>query len=263
MTSIIIDHHVHLGKDCNKTGYSLSKEQLISDMDYNCIDKSVVFACPNILPSKENPYRKENELILSAAQKNNRLIPFMFIHPFLDKVEYIQSNQHYFAGFKIYCSAKEMEYQYQDMPNTEIFRYLNGIDKPLIAHIGMHEGERAKNIINTIELYKGPVIITHAARFFDQDLKNISILKNVYLDVSPLNVMLTNKKYLPNISEINSKIADFSEINTLNYLKGLFEERIIWGTDNPWCNFICEDGYSKEVELYRRLNLEQICHNFF
>lgn len=255
----IIDHHVHLGKDYNKTNYSLSADELISQMDSCGVDKSVIFSCPNIKPSSKNPYEKENNFILSKSSV--RLIPFMFIHPYFDDVKYIKSLHKDFLGFKIYCSAKDVAYNYRNIQNTDVFNFVKSTGKPLIAHIGVNEGERAKDLVNAINSYEGEFIVAHAARFFDEDLKEISKIKNVYLDLSPLNIMLSYPRYLPLKTEFSIKLSIFSPENVLKYLYDLFENRLIWGTDSPWCNFIRSNGYAEEVSLYKKLNLETICHN--
>ena len=69
---MIIDHHVHLGRDINRTGYSLSPEDLIKNLDAHGIDSAIVFSCPNILPSSINPYRLENSRILEITEANPR-----------------------------------------------------------------------------------------------------------------------------------------------------------------------------------------------
>jgi predicted TIM-barrel fold metal-dependent hydrolase len=258
---MLIDSHVHLGKDYYKTGYSLSKEELLKKMDKFQIDKSIIFSCPNVFPFDKNPYEKENQFIINSAHTEPRLIPFMFVHPWKDTIEYIHSNQNFFKGFKIACNARNMEYCYDDLFNNPVMNLISSMGKPLIVHIGLKERQRAKNLVQLLKRYKSKVVLAHSARLFSYDLDLISKFPNVYLDLSPLNVLISCNNFLPPASELPRIIKDKKPAEIINYLSSLFEKRLIWGTDTPWCDNLCLEGYEKEVKLYRELNLENSCSN--
>lgn len=128
-----IDHHVHLGTDRNRTGFSQSSKQLISLMNQYCIDRAIVFACPNIGPQDVNPYKLENDMILQASNESSRLIPFMFVHPFRDEMKYLEENEKYFAGFKVHSHAKYMKYTYPEAIQQKQLQFILDSKKSLCS----------------------------------------------------------------------------------------------------------------------------------
>jgi hypothetical protein len=257
---MLIYHHIHLGFD-NKTGYSLGTEGLLKRMDVQGVDKAVVFSCPNVPPLDKNPYERENERVLTESFGEPKLIPFMFVHPYLDTPEYVNATKDHFKGFKIYSSARGIEYSYSKIQNTEVFDVIRSTGKPLLVHTSLREGGRARDLVEVIRRYSGPVILAHLARLSSLDLDLVSGLKNSYLDLAPLNVLLNNPQFLANTSELPEAIRDLSPEKIVNYLKGRFTGRLIWGTDSPWCDHLSPDGYRGEVNLFKRLGLGEVCIN--
>ncbi len=251
---MIVDHHVHLGRD-NKTGYSLNGKALFSKMDKYGIDRSVVFSCPNVVPLDCNPYIDGNSFVLDAASNNSRLIPFMFVHPHKDSLEYLESAASLFEGFKIYSSAEGMAYDYSSLESSEIFDFMSSSRKPLLAHTSLSGEGSAKSLVNLASYYNGPFLVAHAARLNLGDLELLSRHQNVHIDISPFSTMLENPNFLDKSylkEECFSKLDPFAIVG---YLYKLFEGRLIWGTDSPWCDELSEKGYGKEVELFRKLNI--------
>jgi hypothetical protein len=255
---MIIDHHVHLGVDSNKTKYTLSKESLLEKMDIMGVDKSIVFPCPNIPPRDKNPYLPYNQEIKDQTQNQSRLIPFMFVHPYLDDSKYISSMKESFKGFKLYNSAKDMEYEYNNIHNTETIKSISSESKPLIVHTSLFKGGRARDLIPFIQSYSGPVAVAHIARMSHSDLELISKIENVYIDLSPFNTMLKNPHFL-SLNEIHPSIRDLNPIEIIDYLTQMFGNRIVWGTDSPWCDNLNFNGYKEEVDIFKELVLSNIC----
>ncbi len=260
---MIIDHHVHLGFDL-KTGFSLTAKDLLKKMDEYGIDRSIVFACPNLSLRKRNPYLQANAKILKVSKNSSRLIPFMFVHPFLDDVEKIKKLHGPFAGFKIYSSAQGMEYSYGDLTSSEQMKTILKTEKPILFHIGKYAGERPSDLIEIASQTSFPIILAHCGRLFGKDLKEISKLKNVYLDVTPLQTSLEHSFFLKDQKEIPKKIRDMDMEKILIYIEGLFgKERILWGTDTPWCDVLGSKGYGGEVEALKKLQSRGIKNSLF
>ncbi|MEM4605457.1 MAG: amidohydrolase family protein [Candidatus Pacearchaeota archaeon] len=255
----IVDHHVHLGTDL-RTGLSLSLEELLCRMEKYTISRAVVFPMPNVFPSL-NPYKKENLKIYEYSLFDNRIIPFMFVHPFLDNEEYFTSNERFFKGFKLYCSAKDLEYKYNLLRFSSIFNNLLTSSKPKISHIGLDEGERPKDLLDFCSSSNANIIITHCGRFFLDDLKEISVFENVYLDISPFLTMIKNQDFVPKFKKFF--LSKEHPIKITDYFLNLFNERVLFGTDSPWCDLLLEGGFNKEINFYLGNHLYKYFANLF
>ncbi len=184
----MIDHHVHLGID-PKTGFSLDAKTLSNKLDLFGIEKTIIFACPN-QKTQVNPYKSSNEEVLKASYQDCRFIPFMFIHPLLDRLDYLEKNLKNFLGFKIYSEATEMQYSYLSLSDKKTTDLIAESSKPVIFHTGFKEGSRIKDLIWILERKSSPVVFVHSGRLIDEDLKKASQYENVFMDVSPLVTML-------------------------------------------------------------------------
>jgi hypothetical protein len=250
-----IDHHTHIGKDTERWKFEMTVDELRSKLDQFFIDKAVVFACPNLI-RKENPYMKDNEMVLEAAEKDERIIPFMFIHPYLDTLDYIENAHADFKGFKIYCNAHDLGYSYAEIYTEEKIQKVMGYQKPVLFHIAKNEGERAKDLIKIINDYSDtPIILAHCARLFDDDLKALSKYKNVFIDISPLSSLLENRKmflageeYWPKEIDYNAE-KDKMIGQVLDYFKVMYNGRILWGSDAPWCDHMLPEKYAGEIKV--------------
>jgi len=251
---MIIDHHVHLGEDVNKSGFSLSLTELIKKMNAFGIDKSVVFSCPNVVPSKTNPYLTENEKIYAAYQKEpSRIIPFMFVHPILDDLEYIKQNQARFKGFKVYSSAKAMEYSYEILEASKQMAFLASLNKPFLFHTSKADGGRIRNALNFIRSTRAPLAFAHSGRLFHEDLKEASKYPHVFVDIAPLATNLDRLDVFMTSPENRAKELKGDVEEVINYLSSMYGTRIIWGSDTPWCDRILENGYSREIDILTKL----------
>ncbi len=249
--SLIIDHHVHLGTD-NKSGYKLEPKELINLMNQYGINQSIVFSCPFQDFTKENPYHNPNNYILkSAGLSKGRLKPFMFIHPFLDTRKEVETLANTFSGFKLYCQAGE--YDYNKLSSSHIADFVFGQKKPVIIHTGRTDKSRPKSLLDVITSFpKTPFYFAHAGRLFDDDLEQLSSKKNVYVDVSPLATMCSNPKFFAGKEQRKSNIEIDNPESVLRYLYSLFDkDKILWGSDAPWCINLLESGYTKEVEILK------------
>ncbi len=244
-----IDYHVHIGYDEFRTKFNISEEEVISRMEQYGIDKSVIFACPNVYPKKENPYLIENKKIFQISEKHGNLIPFMFVHPHRDNLEMILENELLFKGYKIYCNAAEMDYSYETIHDCEVMKYLSKRDKPFIFHIGKDKGHGVENLSKFVSNTDSPIILAHVGRFKKESLKNAAKFPNTFVDITPLKVLIENPyhvskefKFTEDITENYKIIADF--------LIPLFDKRLLWGTEGPWIDNFIQDGFKGENEVF-------------
>jgi len=251
---MIIDHHVHLGLDTNKSGFSLTAEELMRKMNLYGIDKSIVFACPNITPKDKNPYQEENKKILAASRKYKQLIPFMFVNPFLDTIDYLEKTQVMFSGFKVYATANQMGYSYSKALDKKQMQMLIEIGKPMLFHTGKVEGSRVDDLLCIIKASKGLILLAHSGRLFKQGLERVAKYDHVYIDISPIvtNIEL-EKILLAPPEERDLKLSKINPQKVIDYLERLFNGRVIWGSDTPWCDNLIKEGYKREIEVRKYL----------
>lgn len=60
-----------------------------------------------------------------------------------------------------------------------------------------------------------------------------------------------------------SELKNLNQEKVVEYLHKKFPKRLLWGTDSPWCDNLSKEGYKGEVDLMKRLDLENICVNIF
>jgi len=247
----MIDHHVHLGKD-NRTGFSLDHKTLSKKLDSFNIENAIIFACPN-QKNKVNPYKDSNEEVLRASYQDNRFIPFMLVHPLLDKINYLEKDQGKFLGFKFHPRAIDMEYHYGFISSKRILDLIIESHKPVIFHTGFREGNRIKDLIWILERKKSPVVFVHSGDLIGEDLRIASKYEQVFIDISPLATML-EKNFFVEPKKRDKYMKELSIEKILKYLKNLYgKERVIGGTDTPWCDNLIENGYEKEVDVLRKM----------
>jgi predicted TIM-barrel fold metal-dependent hydrolase len=247
----MIDCHVHIGYD-EKTQFSLNQKDLSKKIDQFELDGAVIFSCPNVKIKNEDPFKDANNLVLEASKKDNRLIPFMFVHPFLDSPLYVQNFQDHFKGFKLYPKTVGMEYSYRPL-RGEIIDLLGETGKPLLFHTDFREGHRILDLIHLIKRISNPCLLAHCGDLINEDLREASELPNVIIDVSPMATMIERGFYI-DTEKRNKKLEILRTDSILDYLFELFgNERIIWGSDSPWCDHLSGRGYESEIEILRKM----------
>ncbi|MBT5023628.1 amidohydrolase family protein [Candidatus Woesearchaeota archaeon] len=258
-----IDHHIHLGKDICRWGFEQTTNQLISYFDKYNIEKGVVFACPN-LPKKNNPYLLDNLMIKCAANNDSRIVPYLFSHPYLDDLEMIQKLDSQFEGYKLYCNAKNLGYSYSDMINQDQIKFIFSRQKPVVCHIAKEKGERPIDLIKLIEQYDStPIVLAHMGRLFHDDLCKLSSYDNVYVDLAPLTTLLLKKElFLAESKYIHSTLGDCNIETVVDYLNVLFKDRLVWGSDAPWCNELSDKRIEGELEVLDLLISKNLNNSF-
>jgi len=251
----MIDHHIHLGKDA-LTGFSLSEEMVTKRLDKFHLGGAVVFSCPNISYTNENPYSKNNKKVYKSSIDEKKFIPFMFVHPLLDRFGYIEREQEKFKGFKFYPRAVSMEYHYKDISNRRIIDLVSESSKPAVFHTGFREGSRIKDLVWMMKRKKSPLVFVHSGDLIERDLKIASKYENVFIDISPLATMIS-KNFFINSNRRHPNLKILTPKNILSHLKNLFGiERIVWGSDSPWCDNLINEGYNEEIKISRVMDKE-------
>ena len=256
----MIDHHVHIGQD-SRTGFTLSIERLQSQMALAGVEKSIVFPCPNVKP-KTNPYQEANLGVVRGTEGDAKLIPFMFVHPFLDEETYIQDFAPEVQGFKLHQRAEGMDYSYTDLMKSPIIPFLLDIGKPLLFHTGYREGARAKTLSTLIQNTSSPIILAHAGDLIDGDLREVAQYNNVFIEVSPMAAML-ELDFFTGAENRAQELEELSATKILKYLEKLFgREKIVWGSDTPWCDNLTPEGYQKEIKIGELMEQKGFCNTY-
>lgn len=257
----MIDHHVHLGYD-EKTHFSLIPEELSKRLDRFGLEGAIIFSCPNVSLKNKNPFEEGNRLVFEASRRDKRLIPFMFIHPILDEFSYIQSSQRSFMGFKLYPKTTGMEYDYRDL-NKDVKGVLDEIRKPLLFHTGSKEGHRIMDLIHFIRDTSNRCILVHCGDLIDEDLRAAAELPNTIIDISPMATMIERGFYTGSKNR-DKKLKILTADYIIDYLIWLFgPERIVWGSDAPWCDYLIKGGYKREVEILRKMERKGLKNSIF
>jgi len=248
----MIDHHVHLGYD-KRTTFSLSQKDLSERLERYKLEGAIVFSCPNVQIKERNPYKEGNTLVLTASKEDKRIIPIMFVHPFLDRINYVEENQNLFRGFKLYPKASGMEYDYRKL-NGITTEFLIHTQKPIIFHINSREGHKISDLAPFIKKKKGGLIVfAHSGDLIEKDLMFASEYPFVFIDISPLATMLHNK-FFAETRRRPKQLKTLSVYSILDYLSEKFgKQKILWGSDAPWCDNLLERGYEAEVTISKKM----------
>lgn len=240
---MLIDHHLHF---TNKSEIS----RLIKKYD---LEKAIVFT-NRVDKNLPNPYKKGNQRVLKFAFRNKRVVPFMYIHPFLDDIDYIKKESKNFFGFKLNCNSKLTGYSYTDLKKSKPFKIILKTKKPIIFHTGYKKGHKITDILPNLDDNKNAIVVfAHAGRFIKKDLEESSKYKNAFIDISPLNVISDNPRFICKRSSMKREILtkDFSKV--IKFLIKYFHGRIVWGSDFPSCEELSKEGYSGELKIFNLL----------
>lgn len=204
---MIIDFHVHLGKD-KFDGGAQTVEELLLSMKNSGVTHSVVF------PLNDDPDKLiEHSLdLLKKSKEHDGLIPFLRLNPLLiNKPDLKQLLDKGFKGIKLHSQAQEF---FPDNPELEWFyKEIQNRKLPILFH-SKESSKYAKPcfILKVAKKFKElPVVIGH---FFGDNLS----LSEEYLSLSNLYCETS-------INSRTLRIKQFVE-------KGF--ERFLLGSDSPF-----------------------------
>ncbi len=222
----------------NSNAKMITAEQLISQMNENNIDYSVIFGFPwnNIKYAKLN-----NDYIIEAVKKYpNRFIGFCCLNPLSQKAIY-EVERCFSCGLK---GVGEIAFYLNDI-HKEIVESLENImdicnkyDYPFMLHTNEPVGHeypgkadmKLKNIYNFIKTYSdNKIILAHLGGgiFFYKTMKKEvdEVLKNVYYDTAAVPFLYKNEIYYESLKFAgDDKIlfgSDYPLINPKRYFKDI------------------------------------------
>jgi predicted TIM-barrel fold metal-dependent hydrolase len=173
----------------------------------------------------------------------------MFVHPLLDSVGYLRTELSAFAGAKLKCNVPSMSYSYSDLRNNDVMEHLARAGIPVVFHTGVQEGARASDVLWFVEKTRGVVVLAHSARLREADLKQLEGHGNVFIDVSPLATMVACDLFVERAMR-PTPYATVTVGGVLDYLyKAFGGERVLWGSDSPYCDNMLKCGFEEELEV--------------
>ena len=139
------------------------------------------------------------------------------------------------------------------MIREKTIEFLIEARKPILFHTGYREGNRIVNLQRLFTRLKCPIALAHSGDLIHKDLLTATQFENVYIDISPLATMLERGFFV----DSGRKAPELTEITVdkiLNYLARLFgKNKVLWGSDAPWCDGLSREGYVGEVRAMKRM----------
>jgi len=216
------------------------------------------------------PYEKENKALLyETSFSSNCFLPFLAIDPkekVNDQVKFLRNTKNYF-GLKLHTVATQSSIE--DLDGSPFLEILQQRNIPIMVHSGRQENTLPSKILFFAQQHPDiRICIAHLAGFDIEVIKEIKMLKNLFIDTSPfLNCCyLAEKRNLIYLSPNSFKFDYSRPIKVLNSINKILKGHLIWGTDEPWTTItdqksgriIIKNSYKKE-----RLLLEELDKNGF
>lgn len=184
----IIDAHTHIGSCMSAIHFSkksYSVEELINEMDQNCVDRSVVMG-----GGKPYQIMHQNELIKKAVKEYpERLIGFARINPVRDDyfIEILKNciSQHHFRGVKLHPTQDA--YPLLDYRVFRVIEEAIKLNVPVIIHSGSIPYAMPGQIADLAALYpESKIIMAHAGKLelWQHTLPSAKRVNNLYLEFS-------------------------------------------------------------------------------
>lgn len=274
----IIDCHTHcggvlIGNIITKSyPYAQDSLDLIRKMKVNGVDYSICFPFP--ISSSFSGFNNiitpqlYNTLLLNEVEHfgNGCLLPFVYlriddnIDEQIDEIERL-AERHIIYGLKIYPPSDKFSILDKKV-KIKLESFITRNNFPIIFHTSFSGFGNANQILDFAE--DNPNInisLAHAARFDKLAFNRISKLENVFMDISPLN-MLCALMY----SHGESQYCAFSRkmflnpMNIMQILMELYPTKIMWGTDTP-CSFLTNFRSSEIVSFNNMYTYENSIKN--
>lgn len=214
-----------------------SVDEVLLQMDQSGIDYTVMvnFASEKII-------EKTNAFTLEAANRNEKLIPFISLHPFFEKANvemleaYIQKGA---KGLKFHTMAQN--FMPTDPRLNDLYRLCDELKFPIVFHCGRVSNARLNdyadynNIEPIIKKFSNiPVILTHMVDGHKEDVLNCAQnYENVYFDTS---IVITGNEVMKKVNEPSWVEDD----EVVEILRKIGTHRILFGSDYPWGSPNCD-----------------------
>ncbi|HID26656.1 MAG TPA: amidohydrolase [Methanosarcinales archaeon] len=210
---MIIDSHVHIGKD--KDGSSQNLSQILEVMDESKINKAIIIPFNEINPGPT--FKNANDLVIKAQKEHpDRIIGFARLDPYYGKEAYLELERMINQGIKGLKLHPRSQAFLPD-PNHpiiySILDLLNIYNLPLLLHTDLVARNTNMAIVDKIAT-KFPELKIIAAHAGKNDSNTVSVLQkheNVYIESSFASLIVLKK-----------------------ILIKLGAERIIFGSDLPY-----------------------------
>ena len=180
-----------------------------------------------------DPYRKSNEELLEKCRNQKAFVPFITLAMSNDTIpyemEYFENKYgDEFCGYKIHPALNMRD------PN-ELTAFNS--NRPLIVHSGTQSYTSPDRIVEFAKKYAGNVDIAHLACFNDDVLSLKNKPENLFFDVSPLSVLLSECKCGEDTQFLDARNIGEEDLLkiTSDYIK---DNRyvVMFGSDVPFTN---------------------------
>lgn len=235
---------------------SLKDNRLHKSIVQNISKDTYCIACENcktVHYKGEDIFRKDNIKLLNLANDYNMYALAFLTAPNLSvqhQVDYYEKNYPGFLGYKIHPTISMF-------PADKLHICSN---KTIVFHCGNDKYASPQQLLEFAKKYSGNVVIAHCARFDKRALREISDMKNVWIDMSPFTFLYELIKRKP------QQLCDtWSEIGEKNDIGMLFDaiadcvglEKILFASDAPFGNLKKEINFLKNLHL-REHDVKQI-----
>lgn len=202
-------------------------------------------SCKTIHYKGEDVFRDDNIALLKLAIQHNMYALAFLTAPNLsiqNQIDFYEDNFPIFLGYKLHPTITMFPIDKLKIRSK----------KAVVVHCGNDKFASPKQIIDFAGRYEGNVIISHFARFDKRALKEISLLSNVWIDMSPFTFLFDLLKNNP------EQLCDTWEYRGENKsVKHLFfdvaecvgYDKILFASDAPFGKFGKEIAFLEGLDL--------------
>ena len=294
----IIDCHTHAGVDWFWRGAgfkpnSQTVRALLAKMDSEGVWASIVFPMPSCLYfagesgrkgagrhslAEQFPYERANQELLDEVasldcEGRNRILPFLCFGPVRDEGQQLhflenrlKSGQAWGLKYHPYACREHLWSE----RNRSILEFADSQALPVMVHYGLDEFSGGPGIIELAKRYScARFCVAHMARFDEAVLGSIHSVDNVYVDVSCLSgecAMATAFDLTSCYKGYRQRAYDYgAPEKVLARLISEFEDRLLWGTDEPFTHLrnrekvFYNSSFQEELMILRLLDDDDLC----
>lgn len=261
----IIDCHTNIGWDVNNLRKNQfpteqSFRQLLAKMDNYDVSQSIIvpFPSPGGQFDENTPwYHLENHNLITAARFSKRLLPFPAVNPADERsVKNIKELAVMFGVKGVKFSHQElMNFSIDALINHPLMKIIQDNDLIMMIHIGTGKEKSAPQVHTTLN-YAIKVakhypaikfIFCHLGRLH-WSLFDALNLNNVCMDTAGLSLWSKWSQFIA--AEPVKMLRSSTPVQVIEKLVGIgYENKIIFGSDEPYTNYQDEIGLIKKAEI--------------